>query len=407
MTFENFYRDLSGKFVVIWRVANGMLKVREDASGGYPAVFSGDLRSVASTVSILQELETLEEDKDVTSIFNFPENRGFLPFGLTSRKGVHRLMPNFELDLESFESRRFWPSAEFLGNRKSDEESFRPLINDAAEHVKSVVNAILSTGNTVMYLSGGHDSRMTIAACKGHEKKLFCETFGDKKTINAYLAQKVAELGGFNFRNVSVVTAPREDVSAWLHRTGYAMYDPVSELTTTISKEETPGAFQIGGTGAELARATNWTDRDIGNPEIDVSTLLKRIRVPNTKVIHDAAEDWLAGIPGSPDIATIMDLAKIEQIHGCWAGAATYGHNIPLPSLYPFSGQWWNEICLTLSPTERAKGRAYVEYMDIVWPEMRQLPVNKAIGLDRFKFWKEEAKAMIPSRLKRLIRPLR
>lgn len=404
---STFFRSLSGRFVLLWRDDHGNILFREDSSGGYPAVFSAEHRVIASTVSVMERVVPLEADPEVAAIFQFPKRRGFLPFGLTSRRGVKRLMPNHVLDAREFTVERTWPSEEFLLSLQEDGQDARALTKQAAEKVQRNIHAILRDGKAVLNLSGGHDSRMVLAASRGHVGSLHCITFGEKGEINVHVGQKVASAAGVEHRIVSVLPVSQGDIDAWLHRSGYSMFDPVTEMAKTIEGIQTPGEFHLSGTGAELARATNWTSTDIGVRNLGVDTLMKRIRVPDVPVIRAAGQNWLDSIPRTADAATIMDIAKIEQIHGCWAGSAVYGHKIEVPTLYPFSGEWWNEIVLSLPQEFRCGARFYPEYMDILWPELRRIPINQAEGLDRFKFFKHEAKRFLPVRLKRWLKPLR
>ena len=123
--------------------------------------------------------------------------------------------------------------------------------------------------------------------------------------------------------------------------------------------------------------------------------------------VRAAGQAWLDSIPATADAVMILDLAKIEQVHGCWAGSAVYGHPVALPSIYPFSGQRLSEISLSLPAAYRIEANFYRDYMQAVWPEMLNIPVNRAVGLHRLRFLRREITRRIPSRLKRWLKPLR
>lgn len=403
---EDVFASLGGRFVMLWKAADGRILFREDSSGNLPSSYCPSSRAIASSVTLLDILSPLAQAEDVNAIFAFPQRRGFLPFGLTSRRGARRLMPNHALDLADFSVRRTWPTAEFCKRPEQTEAEAHAQVQEAAKIVQRHMRAILAQGETVLYLSGGHDSRMVLAAGRENIRNLRCETFGEPNCLDMYVSSRVTKLASVAHRNVVLVPSTRDQVKAWLHRTGYAMYDPVAELVaTTIANE--PVNNPISGTGSELPRATNWTVEDIGAARIDIGALLKRIRVPDHPAVRAAGQAWLDSIPATADAVMILDLAKIEQVHGCWAGSAVYGHPVALPSIYPFSGQRLSEISLSLPASYRIEANFYRDYMQAVWPEMLNIPVNRAVGLHRLRFLRREITRRIPSRLKRWLKPLR
>ena len=406
MNAEDVFATLAGRFVMLWKAADGRILFREDSSGNLPASYCPTSRAIASSVTLLDAVSPLAQAEDVNAIFDFPQRRGFLPFGLTSRQGARRLMPNHALDLTDFSARRIWPSVDFCRRPALTSAEARNRTEEAGKIVQRHMRAILAQGETVLYLSGGHDSRMVLAAGRENARNLRCETFGEPNSLDMYVSSRVAKLAGVAHRNVVFLPSTREQVKAWVRRTGYSMYDPVAELVaTTIANA--PVNNPISGTGAELPRATNWTLDDTTSTSIDIGTLLKRIRVPDHPTVRAAGQAWLDGIPANADAVMILDLSKIEQIHGCWAGAAIYGHPVDLPSLYPFSGQKISEISLSLPIAYRLDGSFYRDYMAALWPELLNVPVNRAIGIDRLRFLRREVTRRIPSRVKRWLKPFR
>ena len=406
MTAENVFATLAGRFVMLWKTRDGSILFREDSSGNLPASYCATSRAIASSVTLLDVVTPLPAADDVNAIFDFPHRRGFLPFGLTSRRGVRRLMPNHAVDLTNFQPHRIWPSAEFCRRPDMTEAEARARTVEAGQIVQRHMRAILAQGETVLYLSGGHDSRMVLAAGREKATNFRCETFGEPSSLDMHVSSRVAKLAGVAHRNVLFLQPSRDQVKSWLRRTGYSMYDPVAELVaTTIANA--PVNSPISGTGSELPRATNWTLEDTTATGIDIDTLLKRIRVPDHPAVRAAGQAWLDGIPATADAVMILDLAKIEQIHGCWSGAAIYGHPVDLPSLHPFSGQALGEISLSLPTAYRLGGHFYRHYMESLWPELLNVAVNRAEGLDRVRFLRREVTRRIPSRVKRWLKPFR
>ena len=401
---EDRFARLAGRFVMLWRGGDGRVRLREDAAGGLPAIHAPEMRAVGATVTALDQLGTLPVDPDIEAIFDFPARRGFLPFGLTPRRGARRLMPSHELTLDDFITARIWPDSALCTRPELNEVQIARLVDEAAEILRRHLAALLGQGETVLYLSGGNDSRIILAAARGSDR-LRAETLGDARTLEVHVAARVARRAGLAHRAVPVLPTADADVAAWLSRSGRMMYDPVTHLATTAVAND-PGTQPLTGTGAELTRATNWTAEDAAQPVLDLPRLLARVRMPDDPRIRRAGQDWLDVLP-SADAAMALDLAKIEQIHGCWSGAAVYGHPLARPSMSPFSGQRLNTIALALPTSYRLANGFFPDVMRRLWPDLLEVPVNRASGLTRLRFWKSEARHLVPAGVKRALKPLR
>lgn len=404
---EALYTTLGGRFVLVWRGADGRIRLREDCAGNLPAIVAPGLRAVGSTVTLLDQLGRLPDNADAIALFDFPARRGFLPFGLTPRQGATRLMPNHVVDLEDFGIARAWPDADFCARPALDAAACAALAAEAGQIVRRHVGAILAQGETVLYLSGGHDSRMVLAAALGLPGDLRAQTLGTKEGLDIHVAAKAAAVAGLPLQGIEVPPSPPQAVAAWLRRSGGMSFDFVALATTTM-QAHAPANPPMAGTGAELGRATNWKPEDLQpGATIDLTTLLARLRIPDQPAVRAAGTAWMERLPATADVPMRLDLAKIEQIHGCWAGSAIYGHKISVPTIHPFSSHRLTEIALMLPPAWRFSGGLYRAYMAALSPELLAIPVNKATGLARLRFWKQELRDMVPPNVKRWIKPFR
>ncbi|PQO22708.1 hypothetical protein C2I36_11715 [Rhodobacteraceae bacterium WD3A24] len=401
-----WFRDLGGSFVMLWRDAKGV-HLREDASGGLPCVFHPDYRIAASTTSALARAveERLEPDEEANAVFAFPKRIGFLPFGLTSCRDVRRLQPNHVLDLDTFAATRVWPDAGFRPAGRMSAGECRAAVAEACDIVRRNLRAVLEAGSAVLYLSGGHDSRMVLAAGQGLAGTLNCETYAASETLDSHIAARVAAAAGRRHRRVPILPASHEDIDAWVARTGHSIYDNVTHLCPT-AEANADHDFTLAGTIGELARASNWMPGDAHRENLDMDTLLQRLRLPGMPVIRRAGEIWRSELPDA-DAARMLDIAKIEVIQGCWAGASAYGHALSLPTLHVFSGQRLNEIALSLDKDYRDSAGFYRDFMQMAAPALLEIRVNRAAGLDRLRFAREELRELTPTRIKRLVKPLR
>lgn len=264
----------------------------------------------------------------------------------------------------------------------------------------------MSAGEGVLNLSGGNDSRMTLAACRNVRDRLETQTFVSPGDREGAMAARVAGAAGIAHRKIPLTTSSHQSIEDWLNRTGYTIFENVARMTDCVVENDR-GLQQIGGTCAELSRATTWDAEDLGHKTLPVERLLYMIRIPDVPRVHAAAERWLAGLPSSCDRVFALDLAKIEQIHSNWASSSIYGHMLDRPTIYPFVGVGIYESILGLPNDYRLRNGFFRDFVSLLWPELLHAPVNEVTGIDRLIYWRQELKDMMPTKMRRIIRPFR
>lgn len=404
-TPEMIFVRLAGRFVMLWQSDDGKLLLREDSAGGLPAIYVPKAGLVGATVTLLDTLYPLSVNLDIEAIFDFPKHHGFLPFGLTPRYGARRVMPNHVLDLGNFGVRRVWPVTELCFRKELSEVEIANLVLEAASILRHNVAAILSQGETVLYLSGGYDSRMILAAARGRTDMLRAETLGDARSLDAHVAAHVARYAGIKHSIVSLQTVNATDVKAWLHRSGRMMCDTVSSMGPTIAATSM-GTHSLSGTGADIVKGTTFNSSDTKSSGLTVERILTELNLPDHPEIRCAGQAWIDGLMEDCPLGTAMmlDLVRMEQRHGGWGGAAIYGHPVIRPSLQPFSGQRLYEITLAMPTEYRLKKKFYFDLMRELWPELLEVPINRADGAARFLFWKNEVRNALPGSIKRYLK---
>jgi hypothetical protein len=395
-------RRKSGRFVFLWQAA-GELHVHLDTAGLLPTVYDPAARRVGSTPAILSTERQLVRDAAVWSIFDFPRNIGFLPFGLTAWQGISRLLPNHALRLSDFAVQRIWPVP---GAPLTDTEADpAAAVARAAFQVRDNVEAILKAGIPALYLSGGCDSRMVLSAAHRMRDRLVTETVEGPDPIDSFLAARVSALAGVPHKLLQPVPASEAEIQGWMDRTGWSIYEAVTRHVATM-KAHDRGFFPMTGTCAEILRASNWMDEDLGQADLPMDVLLARLRMPPAAPIVAAAEAWMAGLPPMRRTAA-LDVAKIEVIHGCWAAPSVYGHDIVWPSLHPMADGLVYDIAMGLPEDYKMANTAFGDFVGALWPELLAIAPNKLSGLDQLRFPKRVLRKMIPTELKRKIKPYR
>jgi len=409
----NILPDLAGRALCLWRSRDGTDCIQPDSAGFLPAVYAPGSALVASTSTLIAKSMRCCVDSDVAAIYAFPKRRGYLPFGLTHHQGVRRLLPGHRLDLDRFRARRVWPTPEACAAPCVGEGEALALLRAVADRVSVQAGAVAEATNPPrLYLSGGHDSRMILAALHAHAGRLICETLSDDgrvagagDALDLHIARRVARIAGVRHLVLDTAPASRGEVAAWLERTGWTYYEPLTELAATAKRHDR-GSLVMDGTGAEILRAINWQRADLDAPRLTRDVLLARARVPAVPLICAAAERWLEELPPC-DTLRALDIAKIDLMHGCWFGPAVYGHDIPVPSLGPFPSQRNHDAALALPKDWKMGGETYRAWFAYLWPELAGIPANRASGLSMLRFPKSEIKRRVPTKVKRWLKPHR
>jgi hypothetical protein len=395
-------RRKSGRYVFLW-AGEGGLEFHLDTAGLLPAVYDPVARVVAATPALLSTERPIVRDAATWAIFDFPRNRGFFPFGLTAWQGISRLLPNHVISLADFGVRRVWPVPGVpLVDTEADAAA---AVGRAAAQVQANVEAILTRGVPALYLSGGCDSRMVLAAAARMRERLVTETVAGPDAVDSFIAARVSALAGVPHKLLQPVPASEAEVTGWMDRTGWSIYENVTHHVATMKRHDR-GFFAMTGTCAEILRASNWAAEDLGRADLPMEVLLARLRMPPAPAIVAAAEAWMAALPPMRRTAA-LDVAKIEVIHGCWAAPSIYGHDIIWPSLHPMADGLVYDIAMGLDEAYKMENRAYADFVGALWPELLAIPANKVTGLDRLRFPKKELKKLIPTKVKRMIKPYR
>lgn len=391
-SFEAWSAKLCGRFVAIVDDGKGPYMVL-DAGGLLGCIYCSKSRVVASIPS---QIPNAKQDADLLETFNIPSAFGWYPFGLTPMKGVRRLLPNFKLDLTTFETERVWPHQQVP---ESGTKTALKLISDLVS--ENAVN-LARRGNVTAHLTAGYDSRMLLAACWPIRDEIRFVTIvgipGTTSDLDSFTAGHLAKIHNLAHENRAFMTPKTEEISEWRERTGFCINDHVASLTSTLRRWN-PDEVQLAGVSGEVGRSFYWGASDIGESRPDAQTLSYRLSLPRTGRVIEAAEDWLSSL-GDYSTPFIWDLAYIEQRLGCWAGSAVYGSSQPVPSLTPFNSRAIYSALLSLPEPVRARNEFPKGFIETINPELNQTPYNRPFGLRALREPKQLLKGLLPHELK-------
>ncbi|MGV0379123.1 hypothetical protein [Corynebacterium lehmanniae] len=168
--FHEELEYLSGRYVILVGLS-GKTYLYNDTLGARTVYYSVENRIVASHLRILQDLDDYE---------NFEVEKGLKVVqwaaDFTPAKGIFNLLPNFFLELPSFEVSRFYPRREnpFLAADRDEKYAEIERIWHCSQRSYFEDNP-----DVAFSITGGIDSRLVLAMAKPYWHKLTGYTYGE------------------------------------------------------------------------------------------------------------------------------------------------------------------------------------------------------------------------------------
>lgn len=375
--FETFLYGMGGRFAAIW-ISPAMERVYLDAGGLLSAVYAPAHEMVASTPSLVPYARGCDDDVELLRTTGMPASKAVLAFGLTSRIGVERILPNHYLDLREWKTRRHWPREPYDG--KADPAD---SIDVVTKIIERHVAAVTARSESYISLTAGYDSRALLACARGHLDRLRFITLAlpDRTgRIDVEMAQAIARAHGLHHRVIPYLESTHEELAAWLWRTGASVSEPRGWRATRTYGQLDASLPEIIGTAGETARAAYWRDCGGGRQELTPEVVLASLVLPDTPRLRDRARAWMADVPATRPMH-IIDAIYIEQRLGCWAGILSYGDAGSVRCRFkPFVHRDALTAMLRLSDAYKLSGRFQADVIATRWPELMKFPFNRRPG---------------------------
>jgi len=181
-------------------------------------------------------------DRALIQTMTIAEN-GWLPAGLTGHDGVHRLLPNHALDLDSLRPRRVWRGATRTGTPPE------VLVERIAEIATRTITAAAKNHRLTLALSAGRDSRAVLALTTSLGLKP--ETFTVAHAgagLDVTVARELSEALGLRHTTLTPVMADVAEQELWMRRNGYVVggINRLLHPTLHVGKELKNAAIRSG-----------------------------------------------------------------------------------------------------------------------------------------------------------------
>ncbi|MBD0332384.1 MAG: hypothetical protein ICV66_06990, partial [Chitinophagaceae bacterium] len=371
---EDFYCKTSGRWSLLL-ISTAASAVYIDPFGSLSVVYSTVERTVASTPTLIGSDD--EWDEELMKQVGFPDVNTYVPFGLTFKKNVQRIVPNHYLNISDWKIRRHWPLPSTNLTIDFDTKKICKLI---AGDFKRTIKAISKVKNLELTLTAGRDSRILLACSRDVLTHCRFSTFvSDEISFEAEIASALAVKFQLDHHLLPTIPATPMELKDWLELTGYSVSGATWKIHKTIKLLDSNRVLLTGSAG-EVGRSVLWKYRDKYNKKLTAEELFKRIRMVPIKRLVPEADRWLSEF-SSFNVFTILDFAFIDQRLGCWGGPQAYGNTTSAFEIPPFNSRTFFQNAMRLPFAYRFQEKMTVDIVKDCWPELLTVPINRPLGV--------------------------
>lgn len=370
--FESVQSDFVGGYVALVCTDDSYLYT--DPGGVCPVVYASDRRLAGASPAALPGVDTdARFRRDLFEAVTDDGDQLWLPGKKTYYSGVQRLLPNHRLDLQTWESSRYWPTGELQVNRTADP------IEAIATNLRAVFETVVANyASPILALSAGKDSRALLAVARdwlvNGEVACFTWDSGEQFDMDRTVARRIATDRNIAWRPVPVIEASESEREQWLQSTGHAVGGQIMGIYPSLQSLD--GDVHLVGTGGEIGRGYYWSDEDDPDATFSATELLERLHRPRHAELVDAVEEWLDGT-SCFDAYTLLDLAYQELRLGCWAGPQSRVSAKYVDEMMPFEYRPVVEAMHRVPPAIRMNDNLMPRIVERTWPELNTYPYNE------------------------------
>ncbi|WP_432544284.1 asparagine synthetase B family protein [Kineococcus sp. SYSU DK002] len=371
---DRLYR-YSGRWVCV--LLGERPRVHLDPAGSLAAVYSEQEQTLASTTTALSFGDRALSDRHAHRTLGSGQ---YHPAGVTSDPKTRRLLPNHRLDLSTWEAERHWPPSPVQRVDATDAAALQARQDTIAAGLREHVEALAARYRLVLPLTAGRDSRMLMAAAHRVLDRCTFAVFAytDERRADVAYAREVARRYGLQLRVLPLHEVDDAAARAYLERVGYDANEGKAGDFDLAARTLPMDHAWVTGFAGEVGRGAYWKATVIP-PHPTADELLALIRLPPDPAHRDALAAWQAQAPHQ-DVYELLDLAYLEHRVGCWASPQLYGAAPFAVSTMPVNQRSVFTAMMELPPPLRVRQRPQPPAIRINWPELADLPYERAPG---------------------------
>ena len=399
--FERFLNDAAGRFAFVLNVGDAN-RLYTDPVGMIGAVYNAGDRYVASS-----PLLAIKRPVQTNPKFDFEtiqERGGKLSLFHTIDASVRRLNPNFLLDLDTFETRRFWPRDEcFSFQAPNPLAVYSQIIAKARANIRALAEAYPCS----LPVTGGMDSRLLLGFAGEHLGKVdqvYTHINNYATRRDARIAAELCRVCGaaHDVHDKRDYARNRKDMRRTLraYQVAYgAPVHPPREYLNGVIEGVPEGNVILRGHQTDLLRAVfvfrpqeEWRD-----PDWQIERLLIVPRADfDTKIADRFRDDFFAWQNTLPEatMAKAADFMFLEVYYNSTVGAS-------FPALWrnfylsPYNSRTLIGLSLQFSEKQRRAAVPVFEMIELMNSDLSQIPFDfeTPAALDDPEGWNKGAPA--------------
>jgi hypothetical protein len=372
---DTYCIGLAGRYIVMI-LQSSTPRIYTDPVADYGVVYDPSSRIVAS--SLMLALERPIHPNPIMPWSEIRERNLQYTFGHTRDFYVKRLFGNHYLGLNDFRPTRFWPREDTDIETRSVEDS-ESILDRIHARLSQNMRGLLSSGNCILPLSGGRDSRCLLGAGIDHIKDaqfVYSWRFHKQSGLDSETAKVIAERLGLEHREYKFKQGTMADRQRFFLANGYATFGP--EVRTVHIHKDIPEKLTIlRGNIMGILRATNWARQREG--DLNIEHGIKRLRIYGENVTDRPfaiwKNDFLTWYETLPNQgrAKVHDLAWLDITLPHSQGARFHG----FPEHFymnPFADRYLLQLSMQLPLQIRRNDRAYTGLLDRTVPQLKDIP---------------------------------
>ena len=289
--------------------------------------------------------------------------------------GICLLLPNHDLDLQTGESRRFWPT------RARQEVDFEEAVERCASKLQGIVAAAVQRFPIALSLTSGCDSRTILAACRDWMDHVWCYTWTvdshEGSHRDAEVAERVLRRVGREHHVVRMPSDMQPSFRDVYNKNSLFAHEQWGAWAQGFAEQCPPDHVRFVGSHSDISRGYYSIESRVPEGRLTGRTLGEALWLGSSPVVTRALDRWLDGLKDANGY-DLLELLKWEQRAGSWAAMNFTEWDLVQDVVAPFS---CHELITTMLqvPSHRRKYPANELHLAMIrrmWPELLEEPIN-------------------------------
>lgn len=295
---------------------------------------------------------------------------GWFPAGLTSHRGVKRLLPHHYLDLDSWTVHRFGFAT------STDPISPQEASNEIAGIIEIQLRSLMKEKKRLaVTLTAGLDSRVVLACCRDFLNDIDFMTLqtSGMRSVDAIVAGNISKRYNLNQIELPLVTSTDLQRDLFIKRGGHCVADNNSMYHPSVWKISSTHNL-AGGLGGEIGRAFMYQNGLPNLEKIDGRLVNSLLGLPASQDVIYALDEWLENAPKSTS-EEVLDYVYYENRMGPWAMSQRYC-DPTLERFSPMISYRSMELMLGLPFQWKLESSFEHHIINERWEELSTFPIN-------------------------------